>query len=166
MTEPRSLGIDRPRWIIVVRRDRAELRDQLRRSFARAAWVEVVLDRRTGDRRRESGAAATEARAVERRGRAGDRGQRAAYRLGHRGDGFEVYEATALVPATCSDCGGALSFEMPRFAEPPARLDLRVVHESSHGRSGRHVVELQSFSATGRPLLASRITARPAPASA
>jgi hypothetical protein len=49
---------------------------------------------------------------------------------------------------------------MPRFSEPPVRLDLTVVHEPVQPDRARHVVELQSFSATGRVLLASRLFAR------
>ena len=49
---------------------------------------------------------------------------------------------------------------MPRFAEPPARLELVVVHEIIQPDRARHVVELQTRSATGRVLLASRLFVR------
>jgi hypothetical protein len=39
-----------------------------------------------------------------------------------------------------------VSVEMPRFAEPPVRLELTVVHEAIQPDRARHVVELQSFS--------------------
>jgi hypothetical protein len=53
-----------------------------------------------------------------------------------------------------------VSVEMPRFAEPPVRLDLTVVHEDIQPDRARHTVELQSRSATGRVLLASRLFVR------
>ena len=53
-----------------------------------------------------------------------------------------------------------VSIEMPRFAEPPVRLELTVVHETIQRERARHVIELQSFSATGRVLLASRMFVR------
>jgi hypothetical protein len=53
-----------------------------------------------------------------------------------------------------------VSVEMPRFAEPPVRLELTVVHEPVQPDRARHVVELQSFSATGRLLLTSRLFVR------
>ena len=45
-------------------------------------------------------------------------------------------------------------------AEPPVRLDLTVLHEAVPPDRARHVVELQSLSATGRVLLATRLFAR------
>jgi hypothetical protein len=53
-----------------------------------------------------------------------------------------------------------VSVEMPRFTAPPVRLDLTVVHEAIAPNRARHAVEVQSFSATGRVLLASRLLAR------
>jgi hypothetical protein len=50
--------------------------------------------------------------------------------------------------------------ELPRFAEPPVRLEVAVVHEPVLPDRTRHAVELQSLSATGRVLLASRLLAR------
>ena len=49
---------------------------------------------------------------------------------------------------------------MPRFTEPPGRLDLTVVHETIPPNRTRHAVDVQSFSATGRVLLTSRHLAR------
>jgi hypothetical protein len=82
------------------------------------------------------------------------------FRLAQQGDGFAVYEATAPVPGRCPQCGAMVSVEMPRFVEPPVRLDLTVVHEPIQPDRARHVVDLQSFSATGRVLLASRLFVR------
>ena len=135
----------------------------LRRSFARSAWVDVVMDRRRGERRHAVGRAPGGERRTGGR-RCEDHASRhaPAFRLAHRGDGFLVYEATGPELAHCPQCGAVLSVELPRFSEPPVRLDVIVLHESlppDHTRA-RHAVEVQSFSATGRVLLASRLLAR------
>ena len=155
---------ERPRWVIVTRADRPEVYPALRRSFAGSAWVEVVVDRRRGKRRRERRHVtllpAGERRLTGRRRVDQDLTQTPAFRLAHRGDGSEAYEATGSVPARCPECGAILSVELPRFVEPPVRLDLTVVHETVPPDRARHVVELQSRSATGGALLASRLVVR------
>lgn len=152
---------ERSRWVIVVRVDRPEVHTAFRRSFAGSRWVDVVVDRRHGERRQGRGSLP----GVERRGggrRSADRHptQVPDFRLAHRGDGFEVYEATGPESGRCSQCGTMVSVEMPRFTEPPVRLELTVVHETVPPDRARHVVEVQSFSATGRVLLATRLFAR------
>ena len=41
-----------PRWLFIVRRDMEALYEHLRRAFAGSPVVEVILDRRHGERRR------------------------------------------------------------------------------------------------------------------
>ena len=152
---------ERPRWVIVVRVERSEVFAALRRSFAGSDWVDLVVDRRRGERRQGRGSTP----AAERRGggrRSADRQpvRVPAFRLAHRGDGFEVYEATGSQSGRCPQCGTMVSVEMPRFTEPPVRLELTVVHETIPPDRARHVVEVQSFSATGRVLLATRLFAQ------
>ena len=154
----RNVTPERPRWTIVARADRPEVFAALRRSFVGSVWVQVVVDRRRGQRRRSGGSApGTERRGVGRRSADRLPTQVPDFRLAHRGDGFEVYEAIGPVSGRCSQCGTTLRVEIPRFTEPPARLELTVVHEAIPPNRARHVVEMQSFSATGRVLLASRI---------
>jgi hypothetical protein len=153
------LDTQRPRWVIVVQVTRPEVYAKLRRVFEGAQWVEVVVDRRRGERRRRDDLPETERRLGGRR-REDDRSRVPEYRLAHHGDGHDVYEATALAGARCPECEMTVRFEMPRFVEPPARLDLTVVHETIQPKHARHFVELQSFTSTGRALLASRVTAR------
>jgi hypothetical protein len=162
---PETLGAsgvtpDRPRWVIVTRVDRPEVVPALQRSFAGSAWVEVVVDRRRGERRHGTLQPARDRRLAGRRSADQDPAQRLAFRLALRGDGFETYEATGPAPGRCPECGAMVSVELPRFAEPPFRLDLTVVHETITPDRARHVVELQSLSATGRVLLASRLFVR------
>ena len=157
---------ERSRWVIVADANRPETHPVLRRNFAGSAWVEVVVDRRQGDRRQgerrqgSRGQAPTDRRLAGRRSMDRDAAQVPPFRLAQQGDGFVVYEATTPVPGRCPQCGAIVSVEMPRFVEPPVRLDLTVVHESIQPDRARHVVDLQSFSATGRVLLASRLFVR------
>ena len=139
---------ERSRWVIVVQADRPERYAALRRNFAGSRWVDVVVDRR-GAQPAQGGGSTPE---TERR--------RAAFRQARRGADFEVYEATAPLAGRCPQCNETLSVELPRFAEPPVRLEISVVHEKVPPDRARHAVELQSLSATGRVLLASRLFAR------
>jgi hypothetical protein len=153
---------ERPRWVIVAEAARPETYPVLRRNFAGSAWVEVVVDRRHGERRQRSRgqASTTDRRLAGRRSMDRDPAQLSPFRFAHQGDGSAVYEATAPVPGRCPQCGAMVSVEIPRFVEPPVQLDLTVVHESIQPDRARHLVDLQSFSATGRVLLASRLLAR------
>jgi hypothetical protein len=151
---------DRARWVIVTRVERPEVYPVLQRSFAGSPWVEVVVDRRRGERRHGTTEGAGDQRLAGRRSADQDPAQTPPFRLAQRGDGFEAYEATAPVAGRCPACGAMVSVEMPRFAEPPVRLDLTVVHETIPPGRARHMVDLQSFSATGRVLLTSRIFVR------
>lgn len=149
-----------PRWIIVVQPSRPETLASLRRTFQRSPWVEVLLDRRLGDRRQADAPPAVERRLADRRRREDDRTRVPDYRLAHRGEGHEVFESNSLAGARCPDCASTVRFEMPRFVEPPAHLELAVIHAAGEANRRRHFVELQSFTSTGRPLLASRVAAR------
>jgi hypothetical protein len=57
----------RPRILVIVRRDEARLGDRLRMAFAGTPAVEVILDRRTGERRRRRQAVGADRRRGDRR---------------------------------------------------------------------------------------------------
>lgn len=154
------MGDNRPRWVIVVRKDRAELHRTLHGAFERSPWVEVVLDRRRDVRRHDAVLPEVERRMADRRATPGDPLRRATHRLAQSGDGFAVYEALGLAPAQCRTCSSTVWFEMPRFAEPPVRLVLNVEHETVQRKLARHFVALSAFGATGRLLVSSRVAAR------
>jgi hypothetical protein len=87
-----------------------------------------------------------------------------AFRLAHQGADWELYESTSPESGRCPGCQALVGVELPLFAEPPVRLELVIQHEPGPGAT-RHVVDLQSFSATGRVVLATRIVGRITPAS-
>jgi hypothetical protein len=166
-TQPgQGIAPARSRWVIVVPVDRPEAYEALRRNFARSAWVDVVVDRRRGERRGDGDAASTVERRTARRRRTAetDLGPTPdpVFRLAHQVDGCEVYEFTGPESGRCPECGATVSVELPRFVEPPVRLELVVRHEPVRAKeaAARHVVELQSFSPTGRVLLATRLAGR------
>jgi hypothetical protein len=149
----------RSRWVIVVPVGRPDTYASLRRSFARSPWVDVVMDRRRGERRGEGGSPAVDRRTAGRRKATPELLAEPAFRLASRTEGCEVYESTAPESGRCPDCGALVSVELPRFSEPPVRLELVVRHEPTAG-TVRHVVELQSFSPIGRVLMATRLAGR------
>jgi hypothetical protein len=160
MSSPVTLDTIPPRWIIVVQPSRPEMLASLRRTFQRSPWVEVLQDRRGGERRRADTPPPVERRLGDRRRREDDRTRVPDYRLAHRGEGHEVFESNSLAGARCPACASTVRFEMPRFVEPPAHLELAVIHEAGEASRRRHFVELQSFTSTGRPILASRVAGR------
>jgi hypothetical protein len=152
----------RCRWVIVVHVDRQDVYATLRRNYAGSPWVEVIMDRRRGERRKEGGQAqeANRRRGRGRRTSDGDPELGTSFRLAHRGNGSDVYEVVGPEATGCPRCGAMVNVELPRFVEPPVRLVLTVIHEGASTNGARHSVELQSFSATGRVLLATRLTGR------
>jgi hypothetical protein len=150
----------RSRWVIVVPVGRAETYAALHRRFGRSPWIEVVIDRRRGERRHDQSEAHLERRTTQRRGAVrDDPAGTTRFRLAYQVDGCDVYEATTPESGSCPECGVPVTFELPRFAEPPVRLELVIRHESTPTGS-RHVGELQSFSPTGRVLLSTWLVGR------
>jgi hypothetical protein len=151
-----------PRWVVVTHPDRPGLLDELAWRYRLAPWVDVLAERRRGDRRQRQESRGADLRLGDRRGVPGDQTTRPAYRLAFHGDGFDVYAATGHAAAQCPECGATVMFEMPRAVEPPARLDLQVAHDpaSVDQHRARHVVDLLMYAFSGRPLLATRCFAR------
>lgn len=154
------------RWLVVIQPDQAALQPRLRASFDRVL-VEVIVDRRRGERRHASQPAGAERRRRDRRQPVNPR-----YALHHEQPGFRIYQAIGRIAARCVTCGAAVEWEMPEFREPPARLSIDVLHRTRISRetlrapgapddSSRHSVSLQAFTAAGRELLSCYVPARP-----
>ena len=155
------------RWLIVVQPNQSDLYEALRQSIKDDSPVMVIYDRRFRERRRGSESSRGDRRRTDRRQRrpggwlyecevlriepAEDTGAAAAKRR----------EAPPDVGTrACPECGVPLEFEMPRFPQPPARLEIQTIHAAARGPGVQHYVEIQAFSATGRPLLLQRNQAR------
>jgi hypothetical protein len=152
----------RSRWVIVVPVGRGDTYTAFRRRFGRSPWVDVVMDRRRGENRYPyAGIPTVERRTAQRRKAAGNLAPppESLFRLAHQLEGCDVYEATSPESERCPDCGVLVSLEMPRFAEPPVRLELVLQHETT-AQGVRHVGDLQSLSAAGRVLLSTRLVGR------
>ncbi|MGH7318879.1 MAG: hypothetical protein ACRELA_04530, partial [Candidatus Rokuibacteriota bacterium] len=149
-------------WLIIVHRDKPDLYAKLRQSFNGASLVDVMFDRRQGDRRREREGTPTDRRRRDRRRPPSHRetSPEAHFRLIQQADGYLVFQAEGRVPVRCPECDAALEFEMPRFSEPPARLSVAVVHTQPSRSTVQHYAEVEAFKATGRSFLACRILAR------
>jgi hypothetical protein len=151
----------RSRWVIVVPVGRADRYAALRRRFGRSPWVDVVMDRRRGEQPpHDLNGAMVERRTAPRRKTVKNTPTpESHFRLAHQLEGCDVYESTSPESARCPECDVLVSLELPRFAEPPVRLELVVRHEATeHGV--RHVGDFQSLSATGRVLLSTRLVGR------
>jgi hypothetical protein len=149
------------RPLLIVSPDRAVVADWLAHRLQ--GIIPVILDRRRGDRRRQEGAAASDRRRTQRRrppssvGR--ERGRTLGYQLVYTLPDQPDPERVLVALAYCGECETLLEFEMPRFVEVPARVEVNVLHEFS--TSGvAHPVELEAFQASGRLLLACRLDAR------
>jgi len=151
---------ERPQWIIVVQADRAALYADLRASFRGMPWVAVLLERRQGERRGRTVRSRVERRLADRRSVQDDPTRTPSHRISDHAEGFAVYQATGLAGAHCEECSATVRFEMPRFAEPPGRLEVDVSHDVLLRKQARHFVELRASTPSGRVLLASRLLGR------
>lgn len=150
-------------WLIVVQPHQPDLYEALRRSIKEESPVMVIYDRRFRERRRGSESSRGDRRRTDRRQRR-PRGwlyeceilrvaqvEEPAAAAGRRREAPPDHGTRA-----CPECGVPLEFEMPRFPQPPARLEIQVIHAGDRGSGVQHYVEIQAFSAAGRPLLLQR----------
>ena len=147
------------RWLIVLQSHQRGLYEVLRRSLKEESPVTVIYDRRERERRRGSDSPRSDRRRTDRR-------QRRPSGWLYEAEILRIIETDAsrakpspargpaergLASRSCPECGTEVEFEMPRFPQPPARLEVETLH------SGRqHFVEIHAFTATGRPLLSQR----------
>jgi hypothetical protein len=151
------MAMGQPEWVVVVHRDQQDVYERLRERVDATAIV-PVLDRRQRERRLALDPSRPQ-RGPDRR-----RGRPVAW-IYSAGAGFpiEVGEPEASpsrVTDTCALCGLVLEWELPRFPQPPARLDTKVLHLGQALDDTGHAVEIEAFTASGRPLLVHRAQAR------
>ncbi|MGH7267525.1 MAG: hypothetical protein ACREMB_22115 [Candidatus Rokuibacteriota bacterium] len=164
-----DLGPTRLRWLIVVQHAHRDLYEVLRERF-QSLGVVVVLDRRRAERRQGGAGLGVERRRTERRQRrpiAWVYPSQPADVLGPDVGRLDLTagpvpgaEATPLVEKTCPECAMAVEFEMPRFSEPPARVETAVVHRTDQTFGVQHYVDVRAFTEAGGAMARQRIQAQ------
>jgi hypothetical protein len=150
-------------WLVVVRAEFPDAYARLMRTYAASPLIEVRLDRRQLERRQRTESVARERRQGDRRRIATGGATGRTHRLIQRTEAYEIVEADSRARAQCPDCQGLVEFEMPRFGELPARVDLNVVHVLAAAQRAEHFVEIDALRATGRSMFACRLRARSVP---
>ncbi len=158
------------RWYLIVRPEQRDLYDVLKARLE-GSGVEVLVDRRSRERRRGSLGPTMDRRTVERRR------QRPIAIMSvvaaHR-DGTAPRSKPAVQPAAaaaprpantavthrCPTCAVAVELELPRFPHPPARVDMEVTHTTGNGGDGHHYAEIAAYTVSGRLILSQRVPAR------
>jgi hypothetical protein len=155
-----------PRWFLVVKADQRELWEILKERLD-GSGVEVLLDRRSRERRRGSLGPAMDRRMTERRRQrsiahlsaaAAPEFARPAQPEPARRNGAAALQ-NPPVRHRCPTCAESVELELPRFPHPPARVEMEVGHGSGNGRNV-HYVEIAAFTVSGRLILSQRVPAR------
>jgi hypothetical protein len=158
---------NRARWFLVLKPDQSELLAILKGRLE-GSGVEVLLDRRSRERRRGSLGPAMDRRTTDRR-----RPRPIALlsvaatpeQVSVAGPESARRDATSArrnssVTHRCPTCAESVELELPRFPHPPARVEMEVGHASGNGREGTHYVEIAAFTVSGRLILSQRVPAR------
>jgi hypothetical protein len=152
------------RWVIVVKPDERALFDVLRQRLD-GSGVEVILDRRSRERRRGSLGPPMDRRVTDRRR------QRPIALVAESQALADVVPAAVSTrpreaaarpgPVTqrCPTCYESVELELPRFPHPPARVEMEVGHAKGNGREA-HYAEIAAFTVSGRLILSQRVPAR------
>jgi hypothetical protein len=155
-----------PRLLIVIQQHQRDIYELLRQHLKEDAPVTLIYERRVGERRRGGGAQRTDRRRTDRRQRRPDAWLYDAVILGVDQRDARPPESPAaprdstVTVAACPECAAAIEFEMPRFPQPPARLESEVIHSQQSPSAALHYVEIHAFTASGRPLLSHRVQAK------
>ncbi len=156
-----------PRWYLVVKPDQRELYETLKERLE-GSGVEVLLDRRSRERRRGSLGPTMDRRTVERRRQrplallsvaTATAPQKAAESAAAQSAAAPRLRNVA-VTHRCPTCAEAVELELPRFPHPPARVEMEVGHTTGNGRDGHHYAEIAAFTVSGRLILSQRVPAR------
>jgi hypothetical protein len=158
-----------PRVLIVIQHQHRELYDLLRESLKDHAPVAVMYERRVRERRRGSDGPRSDRRQTDRRQRRPTALIYDGVRVLMEGKGSRAPDSArpparrldpTVATKACPECGVDLEFEMPRFPQPPGLIEAEPIHGSGFGPATQHYVEIQAFTASGRPLLVHRTQAR------
>jgi hypothetical protein len=154
-------------WYLVVRPEQQALYEVLRERLE-GSGVEVVLERRSRERRRGSFGPTMDRRQTDRRRQRpvallskGAPPELANVRAVPAAGRAEVVRAQdAAVTQPCPTCASSIELEMPRFPHPPARVEMEVAHVAAGSRDAQHYVEIAAFTVSGRLILSQRVPGR------
>jgi hypothetical protein len=129
--------------------------------------VEVVLERRSRERRRGSFGPTMDRRQTDRRrqrpvahlSEAAPPEMAVARAVPAPAARGEVSRAHDAVTQPCPTCASSVELEMPRFPHPPARVEMEVAHVAAGSRN-EHYVEIAAFTVSGRLILSQRVPGR------
>jgi hypothetical protein len=155
----------RPRWFLVIRGDQRDLL-QILTERLEGSGVEVLLDRRSRERRRGSLGPAMDRRNSDRR-RQRPIALLSVASVPEAAPAPAPERRTASTPVhngavthRCPTCAESVELELPRFPHPPARVDMEVGHATGNGKEGQHYVEIAAFTVSGRLILSQRVPGR------
>ena len=131
--------------------------------------VEVVLERRSRERRRGSFGPTMDRRQTDRRrqrpvallSKAAPPSWRMSAPCRPAADvPRRCAPRSAAVTQPCPTCASSIELEMPRFPHPPARVEMEVAHVAAGSRDAQHYVEIAAFTVSGRLILSQRVPGR------
>jgi hypothetical protein len=160
-------GTGSARWYLVVKPEQRELLEILRERL-HGSGVEVVVERRSRERRRGSFGPAMDRRQTDRRrprpvaflSAAGLVEVAPPVPVGTSIRAQAARSQEAPITHPCPTCATAIELEMPRFPHPPARVEMEVAHVTAGSRDARHYVEIAAFTVSGRLILSQRVPGR------
>ncbi len=160
-------GTGSARWYLVVKPEQRELLEILRERL-HGSGVEVVVERRSRERRRGSFGPAMDRRQTDRRrprpvaflSAAGLVEVAPPVPVGTSVRAQAARSQEAPITHPCPTCATAIELEMPRFPHPPARVEMEVAHVTAGSRDARHYVEIAAFTVSGRLILSQRVPGR------
>jgi hypothetical protein len=160
-------GTGPARWYLVVKPEQRELLAILRERL-HGSGVEVVIERRSRERRRGSFGPGMDRRQNDRRRQRPVAFLSAASLVevappvptgtSVRAQAARSQEAPLTHP--CPTCASAIQLDMPRFPHPPARVEMEVAHVAAGSRDAQHYVEIAAFTVSGRLILSQRVPGR------
>jgi hypothetical protein len=154
------------RWYLIVKPEQRDLLAVLRERLD-GSGVEVLVDRRSRERRRGSLGPAMDRRVNDRRRQrpvallsvAAPVEVRGALPATGTSRAARPRPKDAAVTHQCPTCASAVELELPRFPHPPARVEMEVAHVPGRSRD-EHYVEIAAFTISGRLILSQRVPAR------
>jgi hypothetical protein len=153
------------RWCLVVKPEQRELFDILQPRLE-GSGVEVLIERRSRERRRGSLGPPMDRRQNDRRrqrpvallSEVAPVEVAAPAAVGPPGAASRPREAPLTHP--CPTCASEIELELPRFPHPPARVEMEVAHVVGSNPGVQHYVEIAAFTVSGRLILSQRVPGR------